>query len=78
MDFRTAGNTFIAESSCNRVQVMDNTGQSIKINVQSGKEDKFIHPTALHIADKYVYVIEVVTILWSSVISHLISEGSMI
>ena len=53
--FDTAGNMYVAEYGTNRVQVVNSSGQSIKIFGQKG-EGKLISPTALHIADKYVYV----------------------
>ena len=46
---------YIAEFGNDRVQVMDSSGQFIRMLSQKGG-GKLSHPTALHIADKYVYV----------------------
>ena len=51
--FDTAGNMYVAENGNKRVQVMDSSGQFIRVFGQEGELSK---PTALHIADKYVYV----------------------
>ena len=53
--FDTAGNMCVAEFENERVQVMDSSGQFIRVFGQEG-EGKLSGPTALHIADKYVYV----------------------
>jgi len=53
--FDTAGNMYVAEWGNERVQVMDSSGQFIRAFGQEG-EGKLRGPTALHIADKYVYV----------------------
>ena len=53
--FDTTGNMYVVEYSNDRVQVMDSSGQFIRMFGQEG-EVKLSHPTALHIADKYVYV----------------------
>ena len=53
--FDTAGNMCVVEWGNNRVQVMDSSGQFIRMFGQEG-EGKLSGPTALHIADKYVYV----------------------
>ena len=58
--FDTDGNKYVVENGSNRVQVMDSSGRFIRMFSQEG-EDKLRHPTALHIADKYVYVSD-----WSS------------
>ena len=58
--FNTDGNMYVVEYGNNRVQVMDSSGQFIRMFGQEG-EGKLCHPTALHIADKYVYVSD-----WSS------------
>ena len=58
--FDTAGNMYIVEFDNSRVQVMDSSGQFVGMFDQEG-EGKLSHPTALHIADKYVYVSD-----WSS------------
>ena len=50
--FDTAGNMYVAENGNKRVQVMDSSGQFIRAFGQ----EKLSEPTALHIADKYVYV----------------------
>ena len=50
--FDTAGNMYVAEFGNKRLQVMDSSGQSIRIFGQ----EELREPTALHIADKYVYV----------------------
>ena len=53
--FDTAGNMYVAEYRNGRVPVMDSSGQFIQEFGQKG-EGKLGWPTALHIADKYVYV----------------------
>ena len=53
--FDTAGNMFVVEFGNKRVQVMDSSGQFIRVFGQE-EEGKLSGPTALHIADKYVYV----------------------
>ena len=52
--FDTAGNMYVVEWGNDRVQVMDSSGQFIRLFGQEG-EGKLSCPTALHIADKYVY-----------------------
>ena len=53
--FDTAGKMYVVVWCNNRVQVMDSSGQFIRMFGQEG-EGKLSYPTALHIADKYVYV----------------------
>ena len=53
--FDTTGNMYLVELDNNRVQVMDSSGQFIRMFGQEG-EGKLSDPSALHIADKYVYV----------------------
>ena len=53
--FDTTGNRYVVEFGNNRVQVMDSSGQFIRMFGQEG-EGKLCGPAALHIADKYVYV----------------------
>ena len=53
--FDTAGNMYVVELGNNRVQVMDSSGQFIRMLGQEG-EGKLSGRTALHSADKYVYV----------------------
>ena len=53
--FDTAGNMYVADFYNNRVQVMDSSGQFIREFGQKG-EGKLNRPSALHIADKCVYV----------------------
>ena len=53
--FDSDGNMYIAEWGNARVQVMDSRGYSLRV---FGEEDKLGRPSALHIADKYVYVSE--------------------
>ena len=53
--FDTAGKMHVVEWGNDRVQVMDSSGQFIRMFGQEG-EGKLSRPTALHIADKYVYV----------------------
>ena len=53
--FDTAGNMYVAEFYNDRVQVMDSSGQFIREFGQEG-EGKLDRPSALHFADKYVYV----------------------
>ena len=53
--FDTAGNMYIAEFGNKRVQVMDISGHFIRSFGQEG-EGKLVGPSALHIADKFVYV----------------------
>ena len=55
--FDTAGNMYVhvAEWGNKRVQVMDISGHFIRSFGQEG-EGKLIGPSALHIADKFVYV----------------------
>ena len=53
--FDTAGNMYIAEYGNERVQVMDISGHFIRSFGQEG-EGKLGLPSALHIADKFVYV----------------------
>ena len=55
VEFDTTRNMYAVEFINNRVQVMDSRGQFIRMFGQEG-EGKLSHPTALHIADKYVYV----------------------
>ena len=55
--FDTTGNMYLVEINNNRGQVMDSSGQFIRMFGQEG-EGKLRGPTALHIADKYVYVSE--------------------
>ena len=55
VSFNTTGNMYVVEHGNNRVQVMDSSGQFLRMFVQEG-EGKLSLPTALHIADKYVYV----------------------
>ena len=53
--FDTAGNMYVAEWGNERVQVMDISGHFIRLFGQEG-EGKLDKPSALHIADKFVYV----------------------
>ena len=54
--FDTAGNIYVAEwGNDKRVQVMDISGHFIRSFGQEGK-GKLVGPSALHIADKFVYV----------------------
>ena len=53
--FDTAGNMYVAEWGNKRVQVMDISGHFIRSFGQEG-EGKLGLPSALHIADKFVYV----------------------
>ena len=53
--FDTAGNMYVTEFGNERVQVMDISGHSIRSFGQEG-EGKLGRPSALHIADKFVYV----------------------
>ena len=53
--FDTAGNMNVAEFGNKRVQVMDISGHFIRSFGQEG-EGKLGGPSALHIADKFVYV----------------------
>ena len=53
--FDTTGNMYVIEYGNDRVQVMDSSGQFIRMFGLEG-EGKLSHPTALHIADKYVFV----------------------
>ena len=53
--FDAAGNIYVAESGNERVQVMDNSGHFIRSFGQEG-EGKLEFPSALLIADKFVYV----------------------
>ena len=53
--FDTAGNMYVAEFGSDRVQVMDSSGQFIRVFGQEG-EGKLNKPSALHFADKCVYV----------------------
>ena len=53
--FDTAGNMYVAEFGNERVQVMDSSGQFIRVFGQKG-EGKLSGPTALLIADKCVCV----------------------
>ena len=53
--FDTAGNMYVADLDNDRVQVMDSSGQFILEFGQEG-EGKLRGPSALHIADKYVYL----------------------
>ena len=55
VEFDTTGNMYAVEFINNRVQVMDSSGQFIRMFGQEG-EGELSGPTALHIADKYVYV----------------------
>ena len=75
--FDIAGNMYIAEFGNDRVQVMDSSGQFIRMLSQKGG-GKLSHPTALHIADKYVYVSDRIIVLQCMrplVRMHLIREG---
>ena len=56
--FDTAGKMYVVEWGNDRVQVMDSSGQFIRMFGQEG-EGKLSGPTALHIADKYVYVSDI-------------------
>ena len=56
--FDTAGNMYVAEYGNKRVQVMDISGHFIRSFGQEG-EGKLGGPSALHIADKFVYVSDV-------------------
>ena len=58
--FDIAGNMYVVEFDNSRVQVMDSSEQFVGMFDQEG-EGELSHPTALHIADKYVYVSD-----WSS------------
>ena len=51
--FDTTGNMYVVDNDA--VQVMDSSGQFIRMFGQEGK-GRLSHPTALHIADKYVYI----------------------
>ena len=51
----TAGNMYVVEYGNDRVQVMDSSGQYIRMFGQE-REGKLSGPTALHVADNYVYV----------------------
>ena len=53
--FSTAGNMYVVEYMNSRVQVLDSRGHCVKMFGDVGK-GKLSTPTALHIADKYVYV----------------------
>ena len=53
--FDTTGNMYVVEFGNDRVQVMDSSGQFIRMFGQEG-QGKLNGPTALHIADEYVYV----------------------
>ena len=53
--FDTAGNMYVAEICNERVQVMDISGHFIRSFGQEG-EGKLVGLSALHIADKFVYV----------------------
>ena len=53
--FDSAGNKYVVEFGNKRVQVMNSSGHFIRKFGQEG-EGKLRRPTALHIADKYVYV----------------------
>ena len=53
--FDTSGNMYVVELGKDRVQVMDSSGQFIRMFGQEG-EGKLSGPTAVHIPDKYVYV----------------------
>ena len=53
--FDTTGNMYVVQFGDNRVQVMDSSGQFIRMFSREG-EGKLHGPKALHIADKYVYV----------------------
>ena len=53
--FDTAGNMYVVEWGNKRVQVMDISGHFIQSFGQEG-EGKLDKPSALHIADKFVYV----------------------
>ena len=53
--FDTTGSMYIVEFNNNRVQVMDSSGQFVRVFGQEG-DGKLSNPTALHIADKYVYI----------------------
>ena len=53
--FDTAGNMYVAEYGNKGVQVMDISGHFIRSFGQEG-EGKLVGPSALHIADEFVYV----------------------
>ena len=53
--FDTTGNMYVVEFGNGRVQVMDSSGQFIRMFCQE-RQGKLNGPTALHIADEYVYV----------------------
>ena len=53
--FDTTGNMYVVEFGNDRMQVMDSSGQFIRMFGQEG-QGKLNGPTALHIADEYVYV----------------------
>ena len=53
--FDTSGSMYIVEFNNNRVQVVDSSGQFVRVFGQKG-EGRLSNPTALHIADKHVYV----------------------
>ena len=57
--FDTAGNMYVAEWGNKRVLVMDSSGHFIRSFGQEG-ERKLRGPSGLHIADKYVYVSDVI------------------
>ncbi|CAI8046039.1 E3 ubiquitin-protein ligase TRIM71, partial [Geodia barretti] len=57
--FDTAGNMYVADWGNGRVQVMDTSGQLIQVFGQEG-EGKLHRPSGLHIADKYVYVSDLI------------------
>ena len=54
--FDTAGNMYVAEWGNERVQVMDISGHFIRSLIGQEGEGKLGEPSALHIADKFVYV----------------------
>ena len=54
--FDTAGNMYVAEWGNGRVQVLDTSGQFIRVFGQDKGEGKLNQPSGLHIVDQYVYV----------------------
>ena len=57
--FDTAGNMYVADSYNSRVQVLDSSGHFIQAFVEEG-EGKLSGPSGLHIADKHVYVSDII------------------
>ena len=54
--FDASGNMYVVEwSACKKVQVLDRSGHFIRVFGEEGK-GKLSGPSALHIADNYVYV----------------------